>query len=178
MRRWCCLLTCSRWCWSSIRPTFRRRPGRQSAGGLRRQRREHKRLRAALQVRPGQSVVLVTEYRASDDLGRLHSAECFAQQAPAGADPVQRGGEPVSADGPAGGAARADASRRCRPGALRVVVRHKVSLANMLPSKQRLKIERLPGVAACTKLLWFGGIYRDERNFFLSSPATPRPCSR
>jgi putative ABC transport system permease protein len=50
--------------------------------------------------------------------------------------------------------------------ALRIVVRHKVSLANMLFSKYKSKIERMPGVAACTKLLWFGGIYRDEKNFF------------
>ena len=50
--------------------------------------------------------------------------------------------------------------------ALRIVTRHKVSLANMLFSKYRQKIESMPGVAACTKLLWFGGIYRDEKNFF------------
>lgn len=50
--------------------------------------------------------------------------------------------------------------------ALRVVTRHKVSLANMLFSRYKTKIERMPGVAACTKLLWFGGIYRDEKNFF------------
>jgi putative ABC transport system permease protein len=50
--------------------------------------------------------------------------------------------------------------------ALRIVVRHKVSLANMLFSKQKARIERMPGVKHCTKLLWFGGIYQDEKNFF------------
>lgn len=50
--------------------------------------------------------------------------------------------------------------------ALRIVVRHKVSLANMLFSKYKERIERMPGVRHCTKLLWFGGIYRDEANFF------------
>lgn len=50
--------------------------------------------------------------------------------------------------------------------ALRIVVRHKVSLANMLFSKYKERIERMPGVKYCTKLLWFGGIYRDEKNFF------------
>src|SRR6266536_738611 len=50
--------------------------------------------------------------------------------------------------------------------ALRVVVRHKVSLANMLFSRYKPRIEQMPGVAACTKLLWFGGIYREEKNFF------------
>jgi putative ABC transport system permease protein len=50
--------------------------------------------------------------------------------------------------------------------ALRIVVRHKVSLANMLFSKYKDRIERMPGVKHCTKLLWFGGIYQDEKNFF------------
>lgn len=50
--------------------------------------------------------------------------------------------------------------------ALRIVVRHKVSLANMLFAKQKTRIEKMPGVVACTKLLWFGGIYKDEKNFF------------
>jgi len=50
--------------------------------------------------------------------------------------------------------------------ALRIVVRHKVSLANMLFARYRPRIERMPGVKAVTKLLWFGGIYQDEKNFF------------
>ncbi len=50
--------------------------------------------------------------------------------------------------------------------ALRLVVRHKVSLANMLFSKYQPRLEQMPGVAACTKLLWFGGVYQDEQNFF------------
>jgi putative ABC transport system permease protein len=50
--------------------------------------------------------------------------------------------------------------------ATRLVVRHKVSLANMLFSKYQARIEALPGVAACTKLIWFGGIYKDEKDFF------------
>jgi putative ABC transport system permease protein len=50
--------------------------------------------------------------------------------------------------------------------AARLVVRHKVSLANMLFAKYKPRIERMPGVAACTKLVWFGGIYRDEKDFF------------
>jgi putative ABC transport system permease protein len=50
--------------------------------------------------------------------------------------------------------------------ALRVVVRHKVSLANMLFAKYKPRLEKMPGVKAVTKLLWFGGVYRDEKNFF------------
>ncbi|HTI70434.1 MAG TPA: ABC transporter permease [Candidatus Limnocylindria bacterium] len=49
---------------------------------------------------------------------------------------------------------------------VRLVVRHKVSLANMLFAKYKTRIEQLPGVEAVTKLIWFGGIYRDEKNFF------------
>jgi len=50
--------------------------------------------------------------------------------------------------------------------ATRIVVRHNVSLANMLFAKYQQRIEQMPGVAACTKLLFFGGIYEDEKNFF------------
>lgn len=50
--------------------------------------------------------------------------------------------------------------------ALRIVVRHKVSLANMLLANYQKRLERMPGVKFCTKLLWFGGIYQDEKNFF------------
>jgi putative ABC transport system permease protein len=45
--------------------------------------------------------------------------------------------------------------------ALRIVTRHRVSLANVLPEKYQLRIERLPGVQYCSKFTWFGGIYRD-----------------
>ncbi|MBM3891749.1 MAG: FtsX-like permease family protein, partial [Verrucomicrobia bacterium] len=50
--------------------------------------------------------------------------------------------------------------------ALRLVVRHKVSLANVLPQKYQSRIERIPGVKWCSKFTWFGGIYIDEKNFF------------
>src|ERR1044071_1876957 len=50
--------------------------------------------------------------------------------------------------------------------ALRLVVRHRVSLANVLPEKYQTRIERMPGVYSCTKFTWFGGIYKDEKNFF------------
>ncbi len=50
--------------------------------------------------------------------------------------------------------------------ALRLAVRHRVSLANLLPARYQRRIETLPGVAACMKLTWFGGIYQDARNFF------------
>lgn len=46
--------------------------------------------------------------------------------------------------------------------ALRLIVRHRVSLANVLPAKYQYRIERMPGVQYCSKFTWFGGIYRDE----------------
>jgi putative ABC transport system permease protein len=51
------------------------------------------------------------------------------------------------------------------PGAsLRIAVRNKLSLTNLLPSRQRAVIERIPGVAAVTPLTWFGGKFRDEES--------------
>ena len=50
--------------------------------------------------------------------------------------------------------------------ALRLVVRNKVSLGNVLPSKYRPRLERMPGVRHVMKLTWFGGIYKDKANFF------------
>jgi len=50
--------------------------------------------------------------------------------------------------------------------ALRVIVRHKVSLGNVLPVRYQSRIERVPGVEQCTKFTWFGGIYQDKSNFF------------
>jgi putative ABC transport system permease protein len=45
---------------------------------------------------------------------------------------------------------------------LRIVTRHRVSLANVLPEKYQYRIERMPGVEYCSKFTWFGGIYIDE----------------
>src|ERR1051325_3833008 len=45
---------------------------------------------------------------------------------------------------------------------LRVAVRNKISIANLLPVKQRPIIERIPGVEGVTPFTWFGGRYRNE----------------
>jgi putative ABC transport system permease protein len=50
--------------------------------------------------------------------------------------------------------------------ALRLVVRHRVSLANVLPARYQSRIEHMPGVEVCSRFTWFGGIYQDEKNFF------------
>ena len=48
--------------------------------------------------------------------------------------------------------------------ALRVAVRNKISIANLLPARQRPIIERIPGVEAVTPFTWFGGKYKNEES--------------
>ena len=52
--------------------------------------------------------------------------------------------------------------------ALRLIVRHKISLANFIPSYYREKIRTIPGVVHVVQVNWFQGIYRDQKpeNFF------------
>ena len=52
--------------------------------------------------------------------------------------------------------------------AQRLIVRHKVSLANFIPGYYREKIRALPGVVHVIQVNWFQGIYRDQKpeNFF------------
>lgn len=50
--------------------------------------------------------------------------------------------------------------------ALRLVVRHRVSLFNALPASHREKIARVEGVEAVAGMFWFGGIYKEPSNFF------------
>src|SRR5262249_45372860 len=49
--------------------------------------------------------------------------------------------------------------------ARRLVTRHRVSLTQPLPLFYRDKIRQVPGVQAITVSQWFGGIYKDRRNF-------------
>jgi putative ABC transport system permease protein len=52
--------------------------------------------------------------------------------------------------------------------ALRLVVRHRVSLTNVMPLGYESKIRSVPGVVAVASMNWFGGKYKDEKpeNFF------------
>jgi putative ABC transport system permease protein len=45
---------------------------------------------------------------------------------------------------------------------LRVAVRSKISIANLLPARQLPIIERIPGVEVVTPFTWFGGKYKNE----------------
>lgn len=49
---------------------------------------------------------------------------------------------------------------------LRLVTRHAVSLGFTLPVSQRQRIVAVPGVKNVMTFSWFGGIYKDEKNFF------------
>ena len=52
--------------------------------------------------------------------------------------------------------------------ALRIMTRHKVSLANFLPIYYRDKIRTIPGVVHVVPMTWFGGTYIDNKpeNYF------------
>jgi putative ABC transport system permease protein len=58
-------------------------------------------------------------------------------------------------------------------GANRLVVRHKVSIIQSLPESYKARMERIPGVSKATHLTWFGGIYKDPKNFFAQMPVVP-----
>jgi len=58
-------------------------------------------------------------------------------------------------------------------GADRLIVRHKVSIIQLLPESYQARMERIPGVAAAAHQTWFGGIYQDPKNFFMQCPVVP-----
>jgi putative ABC transport system permease protein len=58
-------------------------------------------------------------------------------------------------------------------GADRLVVRHKVSIIQLLPEAYKARMERIPGVDLVTHQTWFGGIYQDPKNFFMQNPVVP-----
>ncbi len=55
----------------------------------------------------------------------------------------------------------------------RLVVRHKVSIIQLLPESYKARMERIPGVALATHQTWFGGVYQDPKNFFMQNPVVP-----
>ncbi|MBM3824754.1 MAG: ABC transporter permease [Verrucomicrobia bacterium] len=58
-------------------------------------------------------------------------------------------------------------------GADRLIVRHKISIIQLLPQSYEARMERVPGVAAAVHQTWFGGIYQDAKNFFPVMPVNP-----
>jgi putative ABC transport system permease protein len=62
--------------------------------------------------------------------------------------------------------------------ALRLVVRHRVSLAQPLPVAYEAKVRQVPGVQEVSVWNWFGGTYKDNRdpkNFFARLGVEPKP---
>ena len=57
----------------------------------------------------------------------------------------------------------------------RLVVRHKVSLIQLLPESYGERMERIDGVDLATHATWFGGIYQKPSNFFAQLPVKPEP---
>ena len=55
----------------------------------------------------------------------------------------------------------------------RLIVRHKISLIQLLPQSYELDIEKIPGVKEATHQTWFGGIYKEPRNFFAQMSVKP-----
>lgn len=55
----------------------------------------------------------------------------------------------------------------------RLIVRHKVSIIQLLPESYRNEIARIDGVAEVTHSTWFGGIYQDPKNFFAQLAVEP-----
>jgi putative ABC transport system permease protein len=59
-------------------------------------------------------------------------------------------------------------------GASRLVVRHKVSIIQLLPVSYKARMERIPGVASATHQTWFGGVFQQQpKAFFMQSPVVP-----
>jgi putative ABC transport system permease protein len=58
-------------------------------------------------------------------------------------------------------------------GADRLVVRHKVSIIQLLPESYKARMDRVPGVDFATHQTWFGGVYQDPKNFFMQNPVVP-----
>ena len=57
----------------------------------------------------------------------------------------------------------------------RLVVRHKVSIIQLLPESYQARMERIPGVDLVVHQTWFGGVYQDPKNFFMQNPVQPEP---
>jgi putative ABC transport system permease protein len=55
----------------------------------------------------------------------------------------------------------------------RLIVRHKVSIIQLLPESYQARIARIPGIELVVHQTWFGGVYQDPKNFFMQNPVVP-----
>ncbi|HKV24295.1 MAG TPA: FtsX-like permease family protein [Candidatus Acidoferrum sp.] len=58
-------------------------------------------------------------------------------------------------------------------GADRLVVTNRIGLIQVLPISYQDRIAAIPGVKAVTQNHWFGGVYQDEKNFFVQFVIDP-----
>ena len=58
-------------------------------------------------------------------------------------------------------------------GAERLTVRHRISIAQLLPVSYRDRIARVSGVTVVAHACWFGGVYQDPKNFFPQMAVEP-----
>src|SRR5262245_16704940 len=57
--------------------------------------------------------------------------------------------------------------------AMRVLVRHQTSLANLIPIAYKDRIRQTAGVEEVSTYQWYGGIYKDPANFFAQFAVDP-----
>lgn len=55
----------------------------------------------------------------------------------------------------------------------RLVVASRLSITQMLPLRLETQIQQVPGVEKAVRAAWFGGIYRDQRNFLPNMSVGP-----
>ena len=55
----------------------------------------------------------------------------------------------------------------------RLIVRHKVSLVQLLPAAYEARMEQIEGVDSALGQTWFGGYYQEQRNQFAQMPVKP-----
>jgi putative ABC transport system permease protein len=58
-------------------------------------------------------------------------------------------------------------------GADRLIVRHKVSLIQLMPEAYENRMEQVPGVENAAHMTWFGGMYQKPSNFFAQMAVEP-----
>ncbi|MCD7098013.1 FtsX-like permease family protein [Stenotrophomonas sp. MMGLT7] len=58
-------------------------------------------------------------------------------------------------------------------GANRLIVASRLSITQTLPISLQRQIESVPGVGQTTYAMWFGGVYRDMKNFFPNFSVAP-----
>ena len=56
----------------------------------------------------------------------------------------------------------------------RLIVRHKISIIQLLPEAYESRIEQIDGVIDAAHQTWFGGIYQKPSNFFAQMPVKPQ----